>query len=234
MRFLALLVCLHISAQAFSNDNGSLKFGHPKGNVYAVPLSKILTQAYSNLNMEIITTPILGRRSLLLSNSGQLDGELIRAPIVARDYKNLIQIPTPLYRFEAYAYAIEPIPNIHSWNDLRDYKVGHLIGVVLYEEHTKHMDRQLSHNYDALLSILTRGAIDIAVMERYHFLTRAKSGFHQSPTPLNTGHVFHYLHKSHAEIVPLVNAEIAKMTQTGEVSKIIEQYFTEATSSLEQ
>lgn len=227
----ALLACLWFSTPAISNPNETLRFSYPDSNLHAAPILEVLTAAYNTIGYQVEGVPIVGKRALTLSNSGQLDGEIFRVYSAAKSYKNLRRIPTPLCVLETYAYATTPIPYVNSWLDLKNKTVGHLIGIVLYEKRTESMRRKLPYHHEQLVTMLARGAIDIAIMEKYNFINRTAIPFHQSPNPLESDKVYHYLHKKHAKLIPLIDAQISSMVKDGTIQATLAAHLDPASST---
>jgi len=87
----------------------------------------ILTEAFKRNGIRFNAEYRPSLRSLMMSNSGESDGELHRVynfhKVSGGKYSNLIRIESKLLSVWLVAFASKDI-EVETWNDLKGYKVG--------------------------------------------------------------------------------------------------------------
>lgn len=181
----------------------------------------ILQEAYEPLGIELEIEENPAERSLMLSNSGMVDGELIRVPVIERNYKNLIRVNVPIYSVYFVGFVKRPDISIQDWSSLPRYKIGTVIGYKYVEIRTKRMNRDLQPHHNNVLLMLNEGRIDIAILSLFDGLIAIKNLKLQTiralKPPLHTAPMFHYLHKKHQHLVPEITNSLLQIEQEGRI-----------------
>ena len=103
----------------------------------------ILQQAYQQLGISITTQSYPSKRSLAMSNRGDIDGELLRINNITTQYSNLIAVPVTLYQVKNAAFTINGIAEFKNIKDILQYPVAIRRGILWQERfihgHTNHV-----------------------------------------------------------------------------------------------
>lgn len=174
---------------------------------------EFLAPIYKKLGIELDVIPFPAKRSLTLSNDGDLDGELLRAEHIERDYLNLIAVPITLYQLNTYAYVIEENNNPRGIKDLLGSSIAVHRGIQWEENFAKQFPSDIVWvgSTQRKFKLLTVGRVNYVVSDKI----RAdkiikeyfpKAGIKRIIPKLNQINLIHYLNKKHAYIIPeLIN-----------------------------
>ena len=172
----------------------------------------ILERAYKNIGYEVIFKFTSFERSLLLSSTGQTDGEIFRFKEVVDKYTALYIVDEPLFYINTLAYVGKPNVIINGWEDIASYKIAIVRGVKAIEDKTKNFDVVLTNTHKEAFILLKRGSVDIVISGE---ITADKiikeEGFEWvilSSFILDKKPVYHLIHKSKKEIIPELKKSI--------------------------
>ncbi len=207
-------------------------------NLLSVISTRILSEAYGRIGIEITTRVLSGPRALSMSNQGSIDGELFRGKINGDQFPNLIRIPVPIMYGEIVVFTKDVEFEVVGWDSLRPYSIGIQYGVKEIEDGTKGMRVEPVRHSEQLLMKLATGRNDIVVHPRDLGLHALKAVIAQPPEgvdpealqgirllepPLQRDALFHYLHNKHAELVPKLTVALQEMADEGLIQRIREK-----------
>lgn len=92
--------CLEIELQAAELTLTKIE-QDPVGDV----AEAVLEEAYQELSIKLKILFAPAKRALVISNSGEADGELNRIKGINKKFKNLIMIPVPINQLEGVVYT---------------------------------------------------------------------------------------------------------------------------------
>jgi len=198
MAFCALTFAISSAAMA---DTAALRLATTPDEPTHVLAQQILELAYARagIQVEFVEMPFL--RSLARSNGGYLDGEVARLTVIEKDYPNLVRIPVKLFDISTFAYATSPVPEVRTWLDLKDKRLGLELGVVLTDRATEGLSRTFSSSQRQLAMMLRRGGVDLVVYSGMKIFGEPEFKFYRS-APLQTESMYHYLHQRKARFIP--------------------------------
>ena len=187
----------------------------------------VLTQLYDNIGININITPLPGKRAQYAANQGVHDGEIMRIWTYGAETPNTIRVPTPYYYLETMPFVLQGSDiSIESQQDLNTYRLGKVRGVKhtnnitagfenIYDmSSTEDMFKQLLHqNVDVVLTNTLDGNLAIERLGLANVISMNK--------PLRTLPLYHYIHKKHKALVPLIDNEIKRLKQTGALKKLV-------------
>jgi len=193
---------------------------------------KLLEEIYkrADLKLEFVTLP--GKRALIESSTGRIDGELSRIYEIGQEYPTLKRVPTPYGYVEPTAFTKKLNFTVSGWDSLKGYKIGVVIGIKFAELGTANQQNvsRVPRN-ELLFRMLERDRLDLIVMSKFNGLFYAKKFGLDSVYPLKPAleriHVFHYLHEKHKDIVPKLDMVIKAMKKSGELEKLREEFMQE-------
>jgi len=185
---------------------------------------EILQEAYDRLDIIMMVKTYPGNRSLELSNMGKIDGELFRAKLIQKKYKNLIIIPVELVKITTVAFSKKSNIRISGWKSLLPYKISYVRGFKLVEENTLGMKRFEVKKTELAFKMLMANRVDLVIetaMEGKNLVSVNKyKGIQILKNPLAETSLYHFLHKKHKELIPKITAVLLDMEKKGRIKKI--------------
>ena len=191
----------------------------------ALLFKRILTEAYGRIGYDVVVEGVPAERALVMSNQGRVDGEAARVSVIEPACPNLIRVPTPLYTNRVVVFSrIGDIDLSRSWDGLYPYRVGIVRGYKFVDKMTASMNRVLVSCYRKLFTLLENGRLDVAVTEYFDVLPTLKEmqprNVRIQEPPLAFNHMYHYLHKRNADLVPKIDAVLRDMRKEGRMQAI--------------
>jgi hypothetical protein len=189
----------------------------------------VLTQIYKNIGINITVSPLPGKRAQCSANSGIKDGEIMRIWTYGEENLNTIRVPTPYYYLETMPFVLKNSDIlIEQQQDLAKYRLTKIRGV----KHTNNITKGLSDIYEMssteeMFKLLLSEKIDVALTNTLDGNLALKrfglSNIIPMNKPLTRLTLYHYIHKSNKELVPLIDEEIQRMKNNGELATLIQQ-----------
>jgi len=190
----------------------------------------ILREAYRGIGHTITFELLPARRALSEANSGATDGDVARISGTEKKFPNLIPVPTPIIMFQAGAFTKTVTKNIAHWSDLKGLTVGIIRGIRYSKIGTEGMDRVVAKDMTHLFRLLDRNRVQVAItVVRAGEIEAAEnfpnSGIHLLGKPFYTAPLYHFVHRKNAQLVPLLDAEIKKMSENGLLQELYNRSF---------
>lgn len=187
--------------------------------------SEILKTAYAKLGLNLETYYTSGKRALVLSSSGVVDGEVLRTSDVAQKYPSLIKVDVPLLTLMNVVFVNRHRSSGEVFMDLKNTRVGFLNGVEQLDAYTQgfhHIWR--AESFRELFEMLSLGKLDAVISEK----TAGKIEIHalglDSVVTLDKviapETLYHFLHEKHVQLVPKVAEVLQQMKSSGEMEQI--------------
>jgi ABC-type amino acid transport substrate-binding protein len=139
----------------------------------------------------------------------------------------MIRVPTPYYSLQTMPFSLASKQlNIVSKDDLKRYKLAKIRGV----KHTDNITNGLSHvvemnSTENMFKILQSGLVDVVLTNTIDGqLILKKLGYQNivpAKMPLAVFPLYHYIHQKNKKLVPLINQEIMRLRQSGELETLI-------------
>lgn len=185
----------------------------------------VLGRAFQRLGLTVSFEPLPLRRSLRMTELGQLDGEALRIRTVVQDHPTLLLVPVAIATVRVIGYVHQRNPRPIDWRMLAQLRVGYPRGIVLIESLLAGVPRKVEATTHAdLLRLLRADAIDIAL------LTQAAgepepdadlmAGLAALPTSLSVTPLHPLLHERHRELLPRLTAVLQQMEDSGESARL--------------
>ncbi len=189
----------------------------------------IVRTLYNKLGIELKIVKHPGNRVLLMANSAQVDGVLLRGTIIEGLAENLLRIPYPiaLIKYSAFTKKSKQI-KIDDWNSLSPYRIGVPRGIKLIEERTKNFNQIKNNNLLASFKMLYLDRIDVTVLTELDGLYALKAmnlhnDIQKLEPALEVSPAYHFLHKKHSNLINKMTKLMKKMDESGELKKLIYQ-----------
>jgi len=201
----------------------TIVLGSPTGHIAEIS-TEILLYAYDQIGQPIEIVPLPDERSLLWSNSGHIDGEVLRIAAVTSMYPNLVRVPVAIDKFEAMAFTKRKDVEIKNWGSLHPYSILLRIGTKFAERGTRGMNVRAFPTNKEVFDALHRGRYDIAVASRltgmYEIKRLGLTEVSVVEPPLADYYLYHYLNEKHESIIPKITLELEQMEKNGMIEKI--------------
>ena len=209
-------------------------FSGAKENVVQIISGKILKKAYKDINLDINAIYVQAEESLQNSNTGEVDGELARIKHINKLYPNLMLVPVPLVKVEAYAYSRKRYIDIKKWEDLKSYRLAIVKGTKFIEKGTKGISKEYTDTFEEAFDKLNAHETDVVVMPKKAairlMLRDEYCDIHAASGVLKSLDLYHFVHKKNKHLIPLITPVLQKMKESGEISYIHKSYLRSLTS----
>jgi len=206
-----------------------LQFSAGKNNVVHKVASEVLHRAYTRIGIEPEFSYINLQESLILSNSGQIDGEIARIKVIHKKFPNLIEVPVVISYVEGAAFSKNTSLYIANWNDLKPYRIGIAKGAKFIETGTKGMNRIFYKGFKAAFFALDKGEIDLVVTPKstgkYIIHEEGFKDIKMVGETLQKLDLYHFLHKKNKHLIPKITPVLQEMKKSGEIQYIRGYYF---------
>jgi polar amino acid transport system substrate-binding protein len=228
----AILLAAILSLGFASSSRGQepLNFAKPIGPSAELCL-RVLTEAYQRIGITIRAADLPAERSLVESNKGSYDGEVTRVRGIENSYPNLIPVPVPLTRAEGLVFTKNIAIIVDGWESLKPYSIIIRRGLKFAEEGTRGMKVTLVNTYPECFKLVSMGRYDVTVCDRlagYYFIRQhAYADLKVLEPALESFHLYHYLHKKNASLIPEISAALAQMQAEGRMKAIRAAYIEE-------
>jgi len=171
----------------------------------------------NNLDLDIIHLP--AERALRSSNSGVIDGELIRIEGMEKIYKNLIPVPETIFIQEFVAFTKNPSLEIRGWDDLKPLTVAYIKGWKIFEINIpKQTKTIIAKDTGQLFALLEKNRVDAVLLSKLlgqDVIFRRKQGGIQMSPPLMQKNMHLFLHRKHKNLIPGLDKALKEIKAEG-------------------
>ena len=217
------------SDAVFAADNKLLisRFKNADGDKV---VSYVLEQIYKQVGYEIAFVDYPGKKSVEKANAGEADGENMRRSGLARIYPNLIQLSHPHVEMNFRIYTKHNDEYFAAPDSWKSSRVGIVRGVIVAEEITQGLKPVLYDSVGELFDQLNQDKIDVAIATDLIgglevFLNHPRANIRAWGNSLKTVFLYHYVHKRHAALVPVLNEQIELLRKNGGLQKFYVEGF---------
>ena len=193
------------------------------------PLAQtILTEAYRPLGITLQFSEWPSPRSLALTDSGQLDGEMGRIAGRQRDYPDIRQVNVPLITLNIVAVSTSPALQNIPWPYLGRYRIGISRGLLLYEKMPLDGgDTEDIATAERLLLMLRSDRLDLVLVPQLvAAVWQRQPGppLYITPYPQGVFPVYHYVNKRHSDLIPALEQSLLQMQDSGRLLQLKEEF----------
>lgn len=220
--FLVLLVLPH---QGMANN---YVFAAIEGNPYQKAMGQLLRDAFADIGHNLIVTALPGKRALVMSNAGYLDGEVARVATTRDTSPNLVQVPIAIGHFKATAITYKAPHHYTDFTQFKPYTLGILRGIVWSEKRTANYQRMQVNNYNEMIRMLRANRFDYGFGDEAifsHIKKTTNAAFTILEPPIFEFELYPFLHKSHADLVPQLVEALTHIDETEGLEKRVARYF---------
>ena len=188
---------------------------------------RVVTEALQRCGMSAQFNAMPLQRSIALVNEGALDGDLMRITDAAKQFPNLVSVPTPLAMVYVALYGRDAGQVNLPRADIAKLKVGLPRAILLLVKNSAVMDVTDSQTNFKALDMMLHDRFDIAMMvhidaeleiAKNNFTGIARRSNYWAAEPL-----YFFLNKKHQALVPKINAALQEMQAEGLISKYYDE-----------
>ncbi|MDP1979028.1 hypothetical protein [Undibacterium sp.] len=157
------------------------------------------------MQIEFVNLP--GNRALQESNSGRLDGELMRKAGLSMEYPNLLQISVPLASTNTVAFALDKNIDVDKgWDSLRKHTFSYEMGTKLIEQNTLGFSTgHAEQNIKAAFRQMLHRRVELIIIDEQAGLQLVREmglegTVHMLKPAISTTQLYHYVHTKHAAL----------------------------------
>lgn len=219
--FAAFLLIMSLTVPASAEQ--SLSFGYIHAPLSYSSLA-VLKAAYAKIGIDVSGLKLPAARSLVQSDAGMTDGEVHRIKSIAQEHPQLIRIKVPINTVEGMALSCDNYIDTTDLNSLKDYRIGIKTGTRYAEKLTEEMPfiTELPDE-NRLKELLLAKRLDVVIGDRPWAERQTEECLRINEPPLVVIPLYHYLHKSHADLVPKITDVLQKMANSGESKRIVKK-----------
>tara|TARA_R110000751_G_scaffold4165_3_gene19406 strand:- start:1602 stop:2375 length:774 start_codon:yes stop_codon:yes gene_type:complete len=202
----------------------SLLPGNPV-NAIAVPL---IVEIYKRAGITVLPKPIPPLREARMLQEGTLDGVVGMLEGFEANHPDVIPIPVPLETLKVAAFVVDDTPDLATLLGGRRVRFSALRGVDLQLKLPGYVEWVFVNEPSQVMQMLVRGRVDAAITVDIAGLRMARE-MPEAPIralqpALSEKHVYHYLHRNHADLVPRITAVMQTMYDQGYLQALHAQF----------
>ncbi|WP_166423937.1 hypothetical protein [Paraglaciecola sp. 20A4] len=222
LTFILSLLALFISTQAKSNSapvttRYMINVTEVDGEQPQVSTTRLFKYLYANLNISPTLVSFPSKRGLNMVNNGKLDAEAFRFASVGGQYKNLIRVIEPVGVGQTGFFCVQQA----ACKIDEAHKIAMLVGFVRATDICTNFSLNCKYVSSAkgLAKLLEQGlvhAILATTIEGKQIICQAKQSqyfFKLEESLVRYG--YHYVHRKHQSLVPMLAQNIREMRQKG-------------------
>lgn len=227
-RSCALLLCTLFALTPTQASAKHLTLSTLEGLSITELCGQVVSEAYSKIDVNVRINLYPAKRSLSVSNGGDVDGELMRIANAEKKYPNLIRIPTSICSMSSRVYSKNPNLNLEDWSSLKPYRIGIHRGHLYALNGTQGMQAIQINSNESMFKMLDADRVDVIVAHvpdatRTIGQMRLKNVYPVSPI-ISDVKLYHYLHKKHQDLVPQIDTALQEMEQNGRIAQLAEEF----------
>jgi hypothetical protein len=208
-----------------------MTFASLSGMYVAEICSQVLVEAYQRLGITVNILQFPAKRSLSVSNSGVVDGEVVRIKGAEKNYPNLVRVKSQICSTESRVYVKNKKFKLEGWHSLQPYKIGIIRGHLYAVNGTQGMDVVTVKSNELLFKMLARDRIDVAIAQTadalYAISTLKSQGIEGLEPIVLSMQLYHYLNKKNIDLVPKIERVIDDMANEGRLAEIQDDFIAE-------
>ncbi|WP_195763862.1 substrate-binding periplasmic protein [Pseudoduganella rivuli] len=179
----------------------------------------ILREAYRRIGIEVVGVPMPPERAAAAVNAGEFFGDVTHVAGIDAVYPNLVRVPVALISFEVLAFTYGRDLPLRAWPDLQPYRICIRRGLKSIEKATASFPQVSAVSQSAnIFNMLKHGRCDVAVLPDTAWLELERlniRGMRTQDTPLQSWPLYHYVHKTHAAVIPALTQALQEMQKSG-------------------
>ena len=190
---------------------------------------QFLKEALSRIGYGLKVTVLPAERSLLMADSGEVDGELLRTRGIENQYPDLVRVSESVVDIEFVVFSHQPTGEIKNWESLKGRTVAMVTGMKIIEENMPQTALVTNvKNGKQLFELLKKRRVEYAVFSRHigeDFLKRSGiAGISAGQSTLSSVPTYTYLNKKHQHMAEKLANSLREMKNDGTFQAILEKH----------
>lgn len=186
-------------------------------------------EAYAQLGIEASWISLPGERSVQLLNVGKYDGDVMHPAGLDKPYPNLVRVDVPLISVDAIVVTTGRVIPVNGWSSLNAYHVCIRRGIKAIELAAKELPHvDVIDDYRAVFDMLKAKRCELAVLPRDAWIEAQRldvTALHELEPPVQSWHMYHYVTKAHADLIPALTNALTQMQKSGVLEKRESQFW---------
>lgn len=227
MRCLAVLALLATPLVSRASEPQTVTLNFPSHEALAAAGDTIVVELYRRIGYQVRESRLPARRSIRESESGDSDGEVMRAAELESRFPDLIRVPEPLIESDIVAFtAGNPALLARGWDDLTGHTVCARMGILLVEDKLSAMSGVrvvFAEESEQVFRMLKAGRCTYAVLPRSAWIEAEQAGITglAEATPV-LAHItaYHFVNRRRAMLVPSLAAVLRQLRAEGFIARV--------------
>lgn len=218
------ILCFFLfSSYAYSGT--TLTFNRPTDTPQSRYVIELITLIYKDLGYKIKIIDFNHQSALVAANEGELDGQLGRIDGVSKQYPALLKINHPMLSFNllqlSYCQDCDPFDA-----EAVVVQSGYLAPERFLQKNGYKGNVIKIKSNSALLNLLIQNKVNTALVIDFHIKTYKDQldALGITAHTLDTIELYHYLHKKHEHLIPLVIQSLKKAKEEGLIDLLKQKY----------
>ena len=220
------LTLLTVCSAARAAEQQAVTLNFPSHDALSEAGGTIVAELYRRIGYQVRESRLPARRSLRESDSGDSDGEVMRAADLESRFPDLIRVPEPLIEHDIVAFtAGHPALLARGWDDLRGHGICARMGILLVEDKLSAVPGvrvTLAEESEQVFRMLKAGRCDYAVLPRAAWVEAQQAGItglaEASPV-LSHFTAYHFVNRRRAMLVPSLAAVLRQLRAEGFIAR---------------
>ncbi|MEJ6474020.1 hypothetical protein [Pseudoalteromonas piscicida] len=223
--FLFLFITFSSITCAADDAPTVMRFNKPPETPQALYVIELMTIVYEALGIELKLEEFNHKSSLIAANAGNLDGQLGRVASIEKDYPNLVRVDYPLFQFTLQLFSL---CNECTLEDLKSLTIrsGYPVASTYLETHNIGAYTINVKSVIAQLNLVIQKQVEGALILDFHLKPHLKNIKAETLQIKNLAVVesFHFVHKKHTQLVPLITAKLKELEKDGVIAMLKAKY----------
>lgn len=218
--FLLLLLIFLSTSLAIANEKVYVLSYSPDSIFHQLVRDRIKV-VYERAGIQAKFIPLPHNRSLASANEGTVDGDVGRITSVEEKYPNLLKVNVKLMNVTGAVYTTNKDISLYHDYLLKEYRVGHVLGVSWTYNKMKGLKSTTAHDYKALFEMLIMDRVDIVLATGasadavLNDLGEKASKVRKLQPFIFTSPIYHYVNKKNKVIIPRLEKALKELKEEG-------------------
>lgn len=189
-------------------------------------VGRVMNEALRRRGLTAQYNPMPLPRSLALANDGSLDADLLRIADVAKQFPNLVMVPTSVGVVYVTLYARDAKLLTLPRAEIAKLRIGLPRGIIILVKSSVGMNVTDTQTVFKAFDMLRNDRFDIAMLPHIdaelEMVRHSVTGIALRPSYWSAEPVYFYLNKKHQALVPVIDSALQEMQKEGLINKYYE------------
>ncbi|MDW7549629.1 MULTISPECIES: type 2 periplasmic-binding domain-containing protein [Pseudoalteromonas] len=219
-----VLVVLSVTCTA-SEIPKVMRFNKPPQTPQALYVIELMELVYKELGIEMRLEEFNHKSSLIAANAGNLDGQLGRVASIEDDYPNLRRVDYPLFQFTLQLFTLCSDCTLNNLKSLT-IRSGYPVASTYLNKHGADAYIINVKSVVAQLNLVMQRQVEGALLLDFHLKPHLRNINEDNLQikDLEVVESFHFVHKRHATLLPLIKKKLSEFEQKGVIDMLKAKY----------